>query len=72
MNLYSALVAAFAIWGVVRVTQYWLSARNSNDSSEQEERLKAEINRLEARVRTLERIVTDDRESLARRIDRLE
>ena len=72
MNLYSALVAAFAIWGVVRITQYWLSARNNNDAGKQAEQHKDEIARLEARVRTLERIVTDDRESLARRIDRLE
>ena len=72
MNLYSALVAAFAIWGVVRITQYWLNARNNNDSGEQAEQHKDEIARLEARVRTLERIVTDDRDSLARRIDDLE
>lgn len=72
MNLYSALVAAFAIWAVVRITQHWLAARNNNESGEQAEHHKAEIDRLEARVRTLEKIVTDDRESLARRIDDLE
>ncbi len=72
MNLYSALVAAFAIWGVVRITQHWLTGRNNNDSGEQAEQRKAEIDRLEARIRTLEKIVTDDRDSLARRIDDLE
>lgn len=72
MNLYSALVAVFAIWAVVRITQHWLAARRNNESGEQAEQHKAEIDRLEARVRTLEKIVTDDRESLARRIDDLE
>lgn len=72
MNIYSALVAVFAIWAVVRITQHWLAARRDTGAGEEAERRKAEIERLEARVRTLERIVTDDRESLARRIDNLE
>jgi len=72
MNLYSALVAVFAIWAVVRITQHWLASRNNDDSGEQAEQRTAEIDRLEARVRTLEKIVTDDRDSLARRIDDLE
>ena len=72
MNLYSALVAGIAIWAVVRITQHWLAARHNTNSGEQAERQKAEIDRLEARIRTLEKIVTDDRDSLARRIDDLE
>lgn len=72
MNLYSALVAVFAIWAVVKVTQHWLAARRDGSSEAEGEQRKAEIERLETRVRTLERIVTDDRESLARRIDDLE
>lgn len=71
MNLYSAVVAVVAIWAVVRVTQHWIAARrDARAGADAAER--ADIDELEARVRTLERIVTDDRESLARRIDELE
>lgn len=67
MNLYSAIVAAIAIWAVVRITQHWLSARQRQaDDGE-----RAKIEALEARVRTLERIVTDRRESLERKFDDL-
>jgi len=72
MNLYSALVAVFAIWAVVRITQHWLTARRNTGSAEQAGQLRAELDRIEARVRSLEKIVTDERESLARRIDELE
>lgn len=72
MNLYSAIVGVVAIWAVVRITQHWLAARKNTNSGEQAEQYKAEIDRLEARVRTLEKIATDDPESLARRIDELE
>ncbi|MGM0657543.1 MAG: hypothetical protein ACQET0_03110 [Pseudomonadota bacterium] len=72
MNLYSALVAVVAIWAVVKVTQHWLAARGNGQADAEAKQRNAEIDRLEARVRTLERIVTDDRESLARRIDDLE
>lgn len=72
MNIYSAVVAVFAIWAVVRITQHWLAARRDaragNDAGRADERLRE----LESRVQTLERLVTDDRESLSRRIDDLE
>jgi hypothetical protein len=67
MNLYSAIVAAIAIWAVVRITQHWLAARRPPADEDN----RAEIEALEARVRTLERIVTDRRESLERKFDEL-
>jgi len=67
MNLYSAIVAGIAIWAVVRITQHWLAARQ-RDRADGE---RAEIEALEARVRTLERLVTDRRESLKREFEDL-
>lgn len=71
MNIYSAVVAVFAIWAVVRITQHWLAARRDARAGAESGRHKQELERLESRVRTLERLVTDDRESLARKIDDL-
>ena len=71
MNIYSAIVAVFAIWAVVRITQHWLGARRDARNGAESGKQKQELERLESRVRTLERLVTDDRESLARRIDDL-
>lgn len=70
MNIYSSIVAVFAIWAIVRITQHWLAGRrDARDDARSEHR--RELEQLESRVRTLERLVTDDRESLARRIDDL-
>lgn len=71
MNIYSALVAVVAIWAVVRITQHWLAARRDARAGAESGQHKQELERLESRVRTLERLVTDERESLARRIDDL-
>ncbi|HMB39043.1 MAG TPA: hypothetical protein VKO85_08190 [Wenzhouxiangellaceae bacterium] len=71
MNIYSAIVAVFAIWAVVRITQHWLGARRDARAGTESGQHKQELEQLESRVRTLERLVTDDRESLARRIDDL-
>ena len=71
MNLYSAIVAAIAIWAVVRITQHWLAARDGDSAEKREAAHKAEIEELETRVRNLERIVTDRRQSLESRFDDL-
>jgi len=71
MNIYSAIVAAIAIWAVVRITQHWLATRQDSSPAGEVERQQEQIQQLESRVRTLERLLTDDRESLARRIDDL-
>lgn len=68
MNLYSAIVAIVAIWALVQVVRYWSESRRDapGDRVDSEQ-----IQALEDRIRTLERIVTDDRESLRRRFDEL-
>jgi small-conductance mechanosensitive channel len=71
MNVYSAVVAVIAILAVVRITQHWLTARRDARAGVESGQHKQELERLESRVRTLERLVTDDHESLARRIDDL-
>lgn len=71
MNMYSAIVAVFAIWAIVRITQHWLGARREARAGAESGRHKQELEQLESRVRTLERLITDDRETLARRIDDL-
>ena len=71
MNLYSAIVAAIAIWAVVRITQHWLAARDGDSAAKREAAHEAELEELEARVRNLERIVTDRRESLESEFDDL-
>lgn len=72
MNIYSAVVAIFAIWAVVRITQHWLASRRDARAGAESGEHKQELERLESRVRTLERLVTDGRDSLARRIEDLE
>lgn len=71
MNIYSAVVAVFAIWAIVRITQHWLAARRDAHAGTEAGQHKQQLEQLESRVRTLERLVTDERESLSRRIDDL-
>lgn len=71
MNVFSAIVAVIAILAVVKITQHWLAARADTRASAESAKYRQELEQLESRVRTLERIVTDDRESLSRRIDDL-
>jgi len=71
MNLYSAIVAAFAIWGVVRVTQLWLAGRREARNERQRAHKQQTIEDLESRIRNLERIVIDDQGTLKRKFDDL-
>lgn len=72
MNLYSAIVAAIAIWAVARITQAWLSARHDERAGEADRAGRAEVEQLESRVRNLERIVTDRRDKLERSFEEIE
>lgn len=71
MNIYSAVVAVFAIWAVVRITQHWFAGRRNERADSEAAQQKQKMEQLESRVRTLERLITDDRESLARKFDDL-
>lgn len=71
MNLFSAIVAIVAIWGVVQIAAYWTRSRREASDGKLGEEQREAIAALEERVRTLERIVTDDRGSLVRKFDDL-
>ncbi|MDT8438179.1 MAG: hypothetical protein RQ729_04120 [Wenzhouxiangellaceae bacterium] len=68
MNLYSALVTIVAILAVVRLLRDWQAGRNRPPADAEST---ARVAELEERVRTLERIITDDREALQRKFDDL-
>lgn len=72
MNLYSAIVAIFALWAAVRMSQHWAEGRRAARQDGDDSKRDAEIERLEERVRTLERIVTDDSDRLRHKFDELE
>ena len=72
MNLYSAIVAVIAIWAVAEITKSWLAARQDERSGDADSARRAEVEELEARVRNLERIVTDRRDSLERSFEEIE
>ncbi len=69
MNIFSAAVAIVAILGIVSIAEKWIKARRSADalSSSVDEAL----SELRERIETLERIVTDQRETLRRKFDEL-
>lgn len=69
MNLFSAFVAIAAIYGVVRIAQYWFESRKVPPADH--ERMDRVERELRERIETLERIVTDQREQLKRQIDEL-
>lgn len=69
MNLFSAMVAIAAIIGIVAVSRYWFQSRQGRSvEREHFERVETE---LRERIETLERIVTDQREKLRKKIDDL-
>lgn len=72
MNLYAAIVAIVALWAIVRVSQHWLENRRAEHQGNDHGQHDAEIKQLEERVRTLERIVTDDGERLRHKFDELQ
>jgi predicted DNA-binding transcriptional regulator len=69
MNIFSAMVAVAAIFGIVAVARYWFESRRSAPADDDRiERLEEEFRE---RIETLERIVTDQREELRKKIDDL-
>jgi len=69
MNVFSAAVAIAAILGIVSIGRKWVESRRHSDN------LEATVNEaltdLRERIETLERIVTDQRETLRRKFDEL-
>jgi len=71
MNIFSAFVAIAAIYGVVRIAQYWFESRRTPPQDHDRDRSSEVEQELRERIETLERIVTDQREKLKRQIDEL-
>jgi len=71
MNLWTALVAMAGIWGVVQIAQYWINAREQQEVDVVSDTDRAQIDELKSRIETLETIITDNRESLKRKIDNI-
>ncbi len=69
MNFFSAAVAIAAILGIVSIGQKWVEARRH--SAELETSVNDALADLRERIETLERIVTDQRETLRRKFDEL-
>ena len=70
MNFWTAMVAIAGICGIVAITRYKMELRNRPEPKEDAEQAET-VRRLEERIQTLERIVTDDKEALKRRFDDL-
>lgn len=70
MNLWSALVAVVAIWGVVEIVRHWSKGKQAQPTDGSPMNAD-ELDELRRRIETLERIITDDKESLRRKFDDL-
>ncbi len=69
MNIFSAAVAITAILGIVAIARAWVDARkHAAPDADRMDQIESEFRE---RIETLERIVTDQREQLKRRIDEL-
>ncbi len=69
MNVFSAMVAIAAIMGVVAIARAWVEGRkHSAPDNERLDRIETEFRE---RIETLEKIVTDQRDQLRRKIDEL-
>lgn len=69
MNLFSAAVAIAAILAIVSIAEKWIQSRRSAEALENS--VEEALGELRERVETLERIVTDQRETLRRKFDEL-
>ncbi|TVS12545.1 MAG: hypothetical protein EA419_04585 [Wenzhouxiangella sp.] len=69
MNLFSAAVAIVAILSIVSIAQKWIEARRRDAHADPE--MDHKLKDLRERIETLERIVTDQRETLRRKFDEL-
>ena len=73
MNIPTMIVAVFfiAIVGTLLILQQVKGLRQKSTPSAEELKLRAQVQNLEQRVRTLERIATDKKSSLKEEIDTL-
>ncbi|MFP4208423.1 MAG: hypothetical protein ACLFSC_07155 [Wenzhouxiangella sp.] len=69
MNFFSAAVAIVAILGIVSIGQKWVESRRHGAALE--DSVNDALADLRERIETLERIVTDQRETLRRKFDEL-
>ncbi len=69
MNLFSAAVAIVAILSIVSIAQKWIEARRRDAPPDPQ--MEDKLQDLRDRIETLERIVTDQRETLRRKFDEL-
>ncbi len=69
MNLFSAAVAIVAIMAIVSIAEKWIQSRRSAEALENS--VEEALGELRERIETLERIVTDQRETLRRKFDEL-
>ncbi|MEE4638648.1 MAG: hypothetical protein V2J42_07920 [Wenzhouxiangella sp.] len=69
MNVFSFIVALTALYMVYALGEKWLAARRHRP--EEVKRIEDELQALRERVETLERIVTDQRETLRQKFDEL-
>ena len=69
MNVFSAFVAIAAIIGIVSISRAWLEKRNQN--AQIQASVEDALGDLRERIETLERIVTDQRETLRKKFDEL-
>ncbi len=69
MNVFSAMVAIAAIMGVVAIARAWADSRKH--AGPDNKRLDQIEQEFRERIETLEKIVTDQRNQLRRKIDEL-
>ncbi|MEE4296037.1 MAG: hypothetical protein V2J20_05410 [Wenzhouxiangella sp.] len=69
MNFFSAFVAVAAILGIVSIGRAWIEGRHQ--SAKMEASVNDALSDLRERIETLERIVTDQRETLRKKFDEL-
>lgn len=69
MNIFSFIVALTALYMIYALGVKWLEARRRRP--DEAKRIEADLQDLRERVETLERIVTDQRETLRRKFDEL-
>ena len=71
MDIFLFVILITVIGGSIHLTKLWIR-RNASATAARTDTLEDEVDALRERVETLERIVTDDKYTLDREIDKLE
>ena len=71
MHVFEFVILITLIFGSIHLTKLWIR-RNASATSARTDTLEEEVDALRERVETLERIVTDDKYTLDREIEKLE